>query len=74
VSAVATRPARTEVGPVVGRPSARLFDPPGGELSLEESILGVWDELAREGEASCPVCADRIRAAQACDGCGSLLA
>ena len=73
MSAVATRPARTEIGPIVGRPTARLFDPPGGELSLEESILGVWEELGRDGEASCPVCSGPIRAGRACDGCGSSL-
>ena len=72
MSAVATRPARTDVGPMVGRPAARLFDPPGGELTLEESILGVWDELAREGEAGCPVCGGRIQA-HGCGDCASAL-
>jgi len=73
VSAVATRPARTEVGPIVGRPAARLFDPPGGELSLEDSILGLLEELSREGEAACPVCTGRLGAGGECRDCGSAL-
>ena len=72
MSALATSPARVEVPPATVRPSSRLFEPPGGEVSLEESILGAWEDLARDGEAGCPVCSGRMRAA-GCGGCGSAL-
>jgi hypothetical protein len=57
--------------------SARLFEPPdGGSVrrpSLEDSILGVWEELTVEGVAACPVCNGPMRAASACERCGSEL-
>lgn len=57
------------------RPARRLFEPPqpGGGVSLEESILGVWEDLSRHGHAGCPVCGGRMRAEAGCDGCGSVL-
>ena len=73
MSAVATEPVRTEVAPVVGRPTARLFEPPGGAPSLEDAILRICDELDRQGESSCPVCGDGLRAGGDCSGCGSAL-
>jgi hypothetical protein len=78
VSAVATAPVRTDVAPAVTEPAittpgARLFDPPGGELTLEDLILGRWDELVVDGETGCPVCGDRLRAGADCAGCGSSL-
>jgi hypothetical protein len=72
VSAVATSPVRVDDPPATARPPSRLFEPPGGEVSLEESILGVWEDLARHGKAGCPVCGGRINAA-GCDDCGSAL-
>ena len=73
MSAVATSPAPIVVPPATERRPARLFQPPGGEVSLEESILGVWEDLARAGEAGCPVCGGRIRASSGCSDCGSAL-
>ena len=35
-------------------PSERLFEPP--EVTLEDSILGVWEALEVRGRAECPVC------------------
>jgi hypothetical protein len=72
VSAVATRPAHVVDPPATEHPPSRLFEPPGGEVSLEDSILGAWEGLARQGEAECPVCGGRIRAT-GCDDCGSAL-
>ncbi len=72
MSAVATSPVRVDDPPATARPPCRLFEPPGGEVSLEESILGVWEDLTRTGEAGCPVCGGRIHRA-ACAGCGSTL-
>jgi hypothetical protein len=53
-----------------GAPSA-LFEP--GGTTLEDSILGVWDELVAEGHAACPVCGDSMSAAGGCWSCGAEL-
>ena len=53
-----------------GAPSA-LFEP--GGATLEDSILGVWDELVAEGNAACPVCGDSMSAAGGCEACGAEL-
>ena len=72
MSAVATSPAPVVDPPATVRPPSRLFEPPGGEVTLEESILGVWEDLARQGQAGCPVCGGRIHR-HACSDCGSAL-
>jgi hypothetical protein len=54
-------------------PAPRLFQPeadPGG-VSLEDSILGVWEDLVGNGKAECPVCGGRMRITAGCEGCGS---
>jgi hypothetical protein len=67
-----------EEPPATGRsepPAPRLFQPeadPGG-VSLEDSILRVWEDLAGSGGAECPVCGGRMRAAAGCEACGSEL-
>ena len=73
MSAVATHPRSPfRADPPAAEPSAeRLFEP--GRLTLEDTILGVWEDLTGEGRAECPVCGGRMRAAGACDGCGSEL-
>jgi hypothetical protein len=73
VSAIATRerPALVTDPPAAVRSAARLFQP--GEVSLEEIVLGAWEDLARDGRAGCPVCGGRIEAERGCDGCGSSL-
>jgi hypothetical protein len=73
VSAVATsdRPARVTDPPAAARSAPRLFRP--GEISLEDLVLGVWEDLARNGRAECPVCGGRIERGEGCDGCGSEL-
>ena len=77
MSAVATRrrsPLVTDP-PAAARPAARLFEPqqPDGGVSLEERLLGVWEDLTHQGEAGCPVCGGRIHVASGCEGCGSEL-
>ena len=49
--------------------SARLFEPHG--LTLEDTILGAWEDLVAGSPAECPVCGGRLRAAGGCDSCGS---
>ena len=67
MGAVATQPRPASL---TDPPAAeRLFEP--GGLTLEDSILGVWEDLSGEGRAECPVCGGRMHAAQGCQGCGS---
>ena len=73
MSAVATKPAGAPLAPGADLAGSRLFEPAGGELSLEDAILGTWDELERQSEAGCPVCGGRITLAHGCEGCGAEL-
>jgi hypothetical protein len=70
VSAVATRerPAETE-RPQRDDQRVPLFD---DGLTLEDRILGVWEELVVEGSARCPVCGGSI-SPDGCGDCGSEL-
>jgi hypothetical protein len=49
--------------------SARLFEPHG--LTLEDVILGAWEDLAAGGPAECPVCGGSMPTVGGCDSCGS---
>ena len=73
MSAVVTgeRPAYVTDPPAAVRSAPRLFQ--AGEVSLEELILGAWEDLATDGHAGCPVCGGRIALERGCDGCGSEL-
>jgi hypothetical protein len=62
--AVVEQPQRT------GTPS-KLFEP--GGATLEDSILGVWDDLVADGRADCPVCGGSMSAAGGCEACGAEL-
>ena len=77
MSAVATRRRSAIVTdpPATARPAARLFEPqrPDGGVTLEERLLGVWEDLTRQGHAGCPVCGGRMHVAHGCDACGSEL-
>jgi hypothetical protein len=73
MAAVATREKAVVPRPEAGRRSSQLFEPDG--VSLEDSILAAWRDLADEGRAVCPVCGGSMsRATQGgCCGCGSEL-
>jgi hypothetical protein len=57
--------------PAAERSESRLFEP--GGVSLEDRILGTWEDLTGEGAAECPVCGGRITFANGCEDCGSEL-
>ena len=71
MSAVATRerrPAECE-RPQRTEREASLFD---DGLTLEDAILGVWEDLVVEGSARCPVCGGSL-SPERCSGCGTEL-
>ncbi len=47
----------------------RLFEPHG--LTLEDIVLGAWEDLVAGGPAECPVCGGSMRTAGGCRACGS---
>jgi hypothetical protein len=47
----------------------RLFEPPGS--TLEDVILGAWEDLVAGGPAECPVCHGRMGVAGGCESCGA---
>jgi hypothetical protein len=49
----------------------RLFEPRG--RTLEDVILGAWEDLAAGRNAECPVCGGSMSMLRGCDGCGSEL-
>lgn len=51
--------------------ASRLFEP--GGVTLEDAILGAWEELVAEGRAECPVCGGRLGMLRGCEDCGSEL-
>ena len=55
----------------MGRSAARLFEPSG--WTLEDAILGVWEDLTAGNPAECPVCQGRMRVSSGCGDCGSEL-
>jgi hypothetical protein len=72
MSAVATRePNVRDESDSPEPPAQRLFEPSGSRL--EDSILAVWQELAKEDHATCPVCSGEMTRAGGCDSCGSQL-
>jgi hypothetical protein len=60
--------------PVAGsherRSEDRLFEP--SEVTLEDSILDVWEALEARGRAECPVCSAPL-VPSGCGSCGSQL-
>jgi hypothetical protein len=73
VAAVATetRAPTLDAEAAAGRSPMRLFEPSGS--TLEDVILGAWEDLAAGGPCECPVCHGRLRVAGGCEGCGSEL-
>jgi hypothetical protein len=57
-----------------GRPhehsAARLFESSGS--TLEDPVLGAWEDLMARGQAECPVCAGELGVG-GCTACGSEL-
>ena len=69
------QPLPAPVGSIVGtsRLGPRLFEP--GGATLEDVVLHVWEDLAAEGRAVCPVCRGSMSpsADGGCRACGSEL-
>jgi hypothetical protein len=47
----------------------RLFEP--GGLTLEDVVLGAWEELVADGRVECPVCGASMSMLDGCGECGS---
>jgi hypothetical protein len=69
-TAISERAVLRERAPIEGA-ADRLFEPRAGSLSLEDLILGTWDELIVSGSATCPVCRRRMERTAGCASCGS---
>jgi len=67
-SATATHSPELTIDATTER-SARLFQPQG--LTLEDVVLGAWEDLVAGGPAECPVCGGQMRTAGGCNSCGS---
>jgi hypothetical protein len=59
-----------------------LFEPVGGEPTLDDVIVGVWEGLTAHRVVACPVCQEAMEPEYgvhalpiggACPGCGSTL-
>ncbi len=50
--------------------SAQLFESSGS--TLEDIVLGAWEDLGLRGRTECPVCAGELEAG-GCSSCGSEL-
>lgn len=64
----------TETAAVVKRPheqgsAQRLFKP--SEVTLEDVVLGAWEELVADGRVECPVCGASMSMLDGCGECGS---
>jgi hypothetical protein len=49
----------------------RLFEPAGS--TLEDVVLGAWEDLAARGRSECPVCHEGELGVAGCNACGSEL-
>jgi hypothetical protein len=70
-AAVATAAADAIRRPDLAETAQRLFESKGS--TLEEIILGAWEDLSTRGRARCPVCRGEVLSAAGCEGCGSQL-
>ncbi len=52
-------PAPGEPDPAAG--ARRADSGPGGGLTLDEAIVGVWEGLAARVAVACPLCGGRLR-------------
>jgi hypothetical protein len=71
VGAVATHVERDggPAGPRTDGSAERLFE--SGGPTLEDVVLGAWEELVAEGRAECPVCGGAMSMLGGCAECGS---
>ena len=53
--AVATSDNASRAAQPAEASESRLFQP--GKVTLEDVVLGLWEDLSAEGRAECPVCA-----------------
>jgi hypothetical protein len=49
--------------------TSRLFEL--GGPTLEDAILGAWEELVADGRVECPVCGGAMSMLHGCPDCGS---
>ena len=70
MSAVATAGTVDVATRQLGRSAAQLFKPSGS--TLEDRILGAWEDLGTAGVAECPVCTGKLEPS-GCARCGSEL-
>ena len=67
--AIASHPSELTIDATAERSAMRLFEPHG--LTLEDVVLGAWEELVAEGRAECPVCGGAMSMLGGCAECGS---
>jgi hypothetical protein len=67
--ATATQTSELAIDATTERSAARLFEPNG--LTLEDSVLGAWEDLVAGDPAECPVCGGSMRVVGGCESCGS---
>jgi tRNA(Ile2) C34 agmatinyltransferase TiaS len=72
MSALATRPGTSAAiePPPAGNPAPTLFE--RERVTLEDVVLRVWEDLALEGRAGCPVCGGSM-SSSGCADCGTEL-
>ncbi len=71
MSAVAAGAATAIRRPALAQEAQRLSESAGS--TLEDTILGAWEDLATRGRARCPVCSGEVLTADGCEDCGSHL-
>ena len=71
MSAVATKAEHAIRRTDLARDAQHLFESSGS--TLEDRILGAWEDLAATGRAQCPVCSGEVLTPAGCSGCGSHL-
>ena len=71
MAALATREQAVAEQRQAGQGASKLFEP--GGATLEDVVLRVWEDLAAEGRAVCPVCGGSMSpsADGGCRTCGS---
>jgi hypothetical protein len=68
-SATATHSPELAIDATTERSAMRLFESDG--LTLEDLVLGAWEDLVAGGPAECPVCGGSMRTAGGCGSCGA---